>query len=172
MRHDAGQSVGIPLLSLASPAVVRLSTAEGFCVATYGARLYLLAYPPLRLRLPTPTRENHACRGPRSLALGWANFATRLRRWVIRLFAFCRSDDSTFVRDESCSRLTRVCSGAVPSPAPLRLPERRWPTASGRKLFWASNGVRGIRDGVLRGREWIAVIARDRKSKTLLPQIA
>ena len=38
--------------------------------------------------------------------------------------------------------------------------------------------VRGIRDGISRGREWIAVIAdiaviaRDRKSKTLFPQVA
>jgi hypothetical protein len=51
-----------------SPLPVR-STFYGlmaFCVATYGARLYLFSYPPFRLRMRSPS--------------GWANFATRLRR--------------------------------------------------------------------------------------------
>src|SRR6478752_4896676 len=46
----------------------------------YGAQFLFIAYPPFRLRIPTPTRENRARWGPRSLASGWANLATRLRR--------------------------------------------------------------------------------------------
>jgi hypothetical protein len=82
MLPDAAWPGTSPALSPAS--LARLSTAESFCVAAYGARVYLFSHPPFRLRMRSP--------------LGWANFATRLRRWVIWFFAFCRSENSSLCR--------------------------------------------------------------------------
>jgi hypothetical protein len=92
--------------------VARLLKDESFCVATYGALFNLFSHPPFRLRMRSP--------------LGWANFATRFRRWAIGFFTFCRSHDSSLYRCKSGGWLTRGCSGADPSPAPLRLSGRRW----------------------------------------------
>ena len=83
--------------SLRSERVVTLLWSN-FCVAAYGARLCLFANPPLRLRSHPNTRKPRVSGTPVTLASGWANFATRLRRWKFGFFAFCRSDNSSLCR--------------------------------------------------------------------------
>jgi hypothetical protein len=64
-----------------SPPVRRLNL---FCIATYGARLYLSRNPPFPASRRSPS--------------GWANVATRLRRWAIGFLALCRLDDLSLYR--------------------------------------------------------------------------
>ena len=107
----------------------------GGCVASYGARLLSLCIPTLA--------ASHA------LASGWANFSTRLRRWVF--WAFCLPDDSSFVAGErlqpahACLQRSRSLTTSTQN-------------AQHRRAFGPRLGsprlAAGIRDGMSRGMDF------------------
>ena len=99
----------------------------------------------LSLRLPTPAASH-------PLALGWANFATRLRRWAIwvlcvlpiRRFIVCADAKwwMAYARLQRSRSLTRASVSAGTNP----VESNAW------KLLRGHTG-RGIRDSISRGRE-------------------
>jgi hypothetical protein len=72
---------------------------------------------------------------------------------IFGFFAFCRSENSSLCSVKDFGRLPLCCSGADPSPAPLRPQGRKMATSKEKETLLGHQRTRGIRDGVSWGRE-------------------